>query len=131
MARREHARRRQAHTPPSPSHPHPLPFSPSLHLSLFPSTFREWQLGIALFAGGNILNFVSFGFAAQSLLAALGSVQFVSNVFFARFVLKEVITPRVVGATALIVLGCVLLVSFGNHQSDLLTAAELMENYRK
>ena len=33
--------------------------------------------------------------------------------------------------TALIVLGCVLLVSFGNHQSDLLTAAELMENYRK
>ena len=29
------------------------------------------------------------GFAAQSLLAALGSVQFVSNVFFASFVLKE------------------------------------------
>lgn len=29
------------------------------------------------------------GFAAQSLLAALGSIQFVSNVFFAWFVLKE------------------------------------------
>lgn len=29
------------------------------------------------------------GFAAQSLLSALGSVQFVSNVFFAKFVLHE------------------------------------------
>ena len=33
------------------------------------------------------------GFAAQSLLAALGSVQFVSNVFFASFVLKEKVMP--------------------------------------
>ena len=31
----------------------------------------------------------SFGFAAQSLLAALGSVQFVSNMIFASLVLKE------------------------------------------
>jgi len=126
--------------------PHTLAFSPSIHPSIpptspptslplsispRPSTFREWQLGIGLFAGGNILNFVSFGFAAQSLLAALGSIQFVSNVVFARFVLREVITPRVLGATALIVVGCILLVSFGNHQSDLLTTSQLMANYRK
>ena len=32
---------------------------------------------------------VPAAFAAQSLLAALGSVQFVSNVFFAYFVLHE------------------------------------------
>jgi drug/metabolite transporter (DMT)-like permease len=88
-------------------------------------------VGIALFAGGNILNFVSFGFAAQSLLAALGSVQFLSNVVFARFVLHEAITPRVLCATALIIVGCILLVSFGNHQSELLTAAQLMNNYKK
>lgn len=68
-------------------------------------SFREWQAGIALFAGGNVFNFVSFGFAAQSLLAALGSVQFVSNVVFARLVLKEAVTWRVLGATALIVAG--------------------------
>ena len=68
-------------------------------------SFREWQAGIALFAGGNVFNFVSFGFAAQSLLAALGSVQFVSNVVFARLVLKEAITWRVLCATALIVTG--------------------------
>ncbi len=34
------------------------------------------------------------GYAAQSLLAALGSVQFVSNVFFASFVLKEQVSHR-------------------------------------
>ena len=68
-------------------------------------SFREWQAGIALFAGGNVFNFVSFGFAAQSLLAALGSVQFVSNVVFARLVLKEAVTWRVLCATALIVTG--------------------------
>ena len=33
------------------------------------------------------------GYAAQSLLAALGCVQFVSNVFFASFVLKEQVGP--------------------------------------
>lgn len=33
------------------------------------------------------------GYAAQSLLAALGCVQFVSNVFFASFVLKEQVSP--------------------------------------
>lgn len=37
----------------------------------------------------NHVSLVTAGFAAQSLLAALGSVQFVSNVFFASFVLKE------------------------------------------
>jgi len=33
---------------------------------------------------------VSFGFAAQSLLAALGSAQFISNVFFGKVILGEV-----------------------------------------
>lgn len=51
--------------------------------------FREWQIGVVVFIIGNLANFISFGFAAQSLLAALGSVQFVSNVAFASIVLKE------------------------------------------
>ena len=78
-----------------------------------PRKFRYWQIGIVVFILGNLANFASFGmqgndgytkdlhaiygilpvcsvgFAAQSLLAALGSVQFVSNVIFAYFVLKE------------------------------------------
>ena len=103
--------------------PHRIPTPPH------PSCFHEWQAGISLFAVGNVLNFVSFGFAAQSLLAALGSVQFVSNVVFARFVLGERVTWRVLGATALIVGGCILLVSFGSHASDLLKASQLVRLY--
>eukprot|EP00955_Chlamydomonas_euryale_P039037 351281-Chlamydomonas_euryale.AAC.12 len=55
--------------------------------------FRAWQIGMAVFIIGNVLNFASFAFAAQSLLAALGSVQFVANVVFASLVLKEKPSP--------------------------------------
>lgn len=69
------------------------------------------------------------GFAAQSLLAALGVVQFLSNMVFARFLNKERITRRVMMATALVVTGCILLVSFGNHESPVLTAHDLLDLY--
>ena len=106
-----------------------------------------------------ILNF-SAGFAAQSLLAALGSIQFVSNVFFASAVLGEKVrglnlsqrwqykylvhpilvytfqhavqvTRRVLFATTCIVIGCVLLVSFGNHQSQTLTVSDMLSYYAR
>lgn len=56
--------------------------------------YQSWRIGVAIFSFGNILNFISFGYAAQSLLAALGSIQFVSNVFFAYLMLNEVVTRR-------------------------------------
>ncbi|KAG2384450.1 magnesium transporter [Vigna angularis] len=79
--------------------------------------FQSWRIGIVFFFLGNCLNFISFGYAAQSLLAALGSVQFVSNIAFAYFVLNKMVTVKVLVATAFIVLGNVFLVAFGNHQS--------------
>jgi hypothetical protein len=42
------------------------------------------RVGAFLFMIGGVLNFVSFSYAAQSLLASLGSVQFVSNVVFGK-----------------------------------------------
>mmetsp|Transcript_29842 Transcript_29842/g.65998 ORF Transcript_29842/g.65998 Transcript_29842/m.65998 type:complete len:724 (-) Transcript_29842:358-2529(-) len=93
--------------------------------------FKEWQIGVSIFIIGNIANFASFAFAAQSLLAALGSVQFVSNVIFASFVLKEKITFMVLMATACIIGGCLVLVLFGNHSSDTYTVDELLDLYRK
>lgn len=68
-----------AFPPPHHTPPHPYTYS----------RFRSWQLGVLLFGVGNVANFVSFGFAAQSLLAALGSIQFVSNVVFGWLVLHE------------------------------------------
>lgn len=50
---------------------------------------RVWLAGILLFSNGNLLNFASFAFAAQSLLSALGTVQFISNILFGRYVNKE------------------------------------------
>ncbi|KAF7819323.1 putative magnesium transporter NIPA8 [Senna tora] len=91
--------------------------------------FQTWRVGIVFFFLGNCLNFISFGYAAQSLLAALGSVQFVSNIAFAYFVLNKMVTVKVLVATAFIVLGNVFLVAFGNHQSPVYTPEQLAEKY--
>lgn len=91
--------------------------------------FQTWRVGILFFALGNCLNFISFGYAAQSLLAALGSVQFVSNIAFAYFVLSKTVTVKVMVATAFIVLGNIFLVSFGNHQSPVYTPEQLTEKF--
>ncbi len=53
-----------------------------------------WRLGVLLFSAGSLINFLSLSMAAQSLLATLGGVQFVSNIFFAKFILGERITKR-------------------------------------
>ncbi|XP_044502591.1 uncharacterized protein LOC123223500 [Mangifera indica] len=91
--------------------------------------FHSWRVGVVIFILGNCLNFISFGYAAQSLLAALGSVQFVSNIAFAYFVFNKTATVKVLVATAFIVLGNIFLVSFGNHQSPVFTPEELAEKY--
>ncbi|CAA6668108.1 unnamed protein product [Spirodela intermedia] len=92
--------------------------------------FHTWRVGILFFVLGNCLNFISFGYAAQSLLAALGSVQFVSNIAFSYFVLSKMVTVKVMIATAFIVFGNVFLVSFGNHQSPVFTPEQLAEKYK-
>ncbi|KAJ6842315.1 putative magnesium transporter NIPA8 [Iris pallida] len=91
--------------------------------------FQSWRIGILFFAVGNCLNFFSFAYAAQSLLAALGSVQFVSNIAFAYFVLSKTVTIKVLVATTFIVFGNIFLVSFGNHQSPVYTPEQLSEKY--
>ncbi|KAI4350410.1 hypothetical protein L6164_004868 [Bauhinia variegata] len=99
-----------------------LPLKPIIY-------FQTWRVGIVFFFLGNCLNFISFGYAAQSLLAALGSVQFVSNIAFAYFVLNKMVTVKVLVATAFIVLGNTFLVAFGNHQSPVYTPEQLEEKY--
>ncbi|RVX06909.1 putative magnesium transporter NIPA8 [Vitis vinifera] len=90
--------------------------------------FQTWRVGLLFFSLGNCLNFISFGYAAQSLLAALGSIQFVSNIAFAYFVLNKMVSVKVLVATAFIVLGNIFLVAFGNHQSPVGQALGLLPN---
>ena len=87
------------------------------------------RIGILLFVCGGILNFVSFGYAAQSLLASLGSVQFVSNVVFGSTVLGEIVTRKTWVATFVIVIGNVLIVGFSNRENIEFTSTELRQAY--
>eukprot|EP00198_Chlamydomonas_reinhardtii_P012907 XP_001702244.1 predicted protein [Chlamydomonas reinhardtii] len=93
--------------------------------------FKSWVIGLIIFITGNVLNFVSFAFAAQSLLAALGSLQLVCNVFFAYMVNKEPVTKLIIFSTGCIIGGCVLLVVFGNQSSETYTVDELIDFYKK
>ena len=88
-----------------------------------------WRLGLIMFIIGSIINFCSFAFAAQSLLACLGSVQFISNVFFARIILKERPSVHTYIATGVIVIGIIITVIFSNHKSETYTSKELISLY--
>ncbi|CAN0194380.1 unnamed protein product, partial [Ectocarpus fasciculatus] len=75
-----------------------------------------WYLGAVLLVAGSLVNFASFGFAPQSLLASLGSVQFISNVVFGKVILREMVTRRIILGTATIILGNTLTLCFSPHQ---------------
>lgn len=85
--------------------------------------------GVFIFVSGNLLTFAAFGFAAQSLLAALESIQFVSNIAFAKYIHEEIITTRMLIATASIIVGNVLVVIFSNHAAGLFTSQEIINLY--
>ena len=94
-----------------------------------PTRSLYWYLGFTLFFIGNVSNFISMGFTAQSLLAGLGSIQFITNVLCSSLILKHPVTTRVLYATFAIVVGNVLIVAFASHHSDQLTVDQLWELY--
>ena len=121
---------------PRPSHSPASSSSFILHSSTrtnTPLTFAglsmTWTRGCFLFAIGSALTFFSFAFASQSLLSSLGTLQFISNVFFSRFVLGEKLSLRVVIATGLIGAGIVITVAFSNHSSKVYTVQDLLRLY--
>jgi len=90
----------------------------------------NWRtVGSIIFVVGALSTFAAFGFAAQSLLASLESIQFVSNVFFVRYVHKEAVTWRMIIATASIVTGNVLVVVFSDKAPALLTSTDMINLY--
>jgi magnesium transporter len=88
-----------------------------------------WGIGTTVFVTSSIMCFVAFGFAAQSLLASLESVQFVSNIIFAKFVLKEDISWTMLASTIAIIGGNSLVVVFSGHGSLLLNGEEIFDLY--
>ena len=90
---------------------------------------RLFYLGTALFVSGSLLTFASFGFAAQSLLASLEGVQFVSNVVFAKLIRKQPVTLPVLLGVSMIVLGVALVVLVGDHSSKVYSVRHLTRLY--
>lgn len=91
----------------------------------------SWRtLGVIVFVLGNIINFGSFAFGSQAVVASLDSIQFVSNVAFAKFIHKEVITWRICIATTSIVVGNLMVVLFAELGVTLYDSSDMIELYK-
>jgi len=94
------------------------------------STNRGWMIffsGWLLFVIGISFDFISFAYTAQSILGAVASIQFISNLVFARVMLKEIISKFAVIGSICILIGTVMIGVSGDHQSPLITSSELLE----
>jgi hypothetical protein len=95
------------------------------------TSHARWRaFGVFVIVVANLSTFAAFGFAAQSLLAALESVQFLSNVAFAKAVHKESVTRRTIIATLIIVVGNIMVVIFADKKAVILNSADLIHIYR-
>mmetsp|Transcript_27016 Transcript_27016/g.65158 ORF Transcript_27016/g.65158 Transcript_27016/m.65158 type:complete len:622 (+) Transcript_27016:263-2128(+) len=74
---------------------------------------RQFWMGTITFVVASIINFAAFGLAPAAVLAPLESVQFVSNLCFARFVNHVNITWHMIFGSFLVVFGTVLAIAFG------------------
>jgi hypothetical protein len=89
---------------------------------------KLWVSGMSLFIVGNILNFLSFGFAPQTLLAGLSAIQFVCNICFARILSKEPVSSAVIMGTIAIIAGNTIVVLLSpNSSSETLSLSDIWD----
>jgi uncharacterized membrane protein len=84
-----------------------------------------WLLGISCVVIGSLGDFFGLAFGAQSIVAPLGSMTVVSNIFLAPIMQGEVVTRADVIYTGIIVFGCVVTVAFASHKQAEFTIDEL------
>jgi len=89
-----------------------------------------WLLGLTCVIAGSVADLVSFGFADMSLLAPLGAMTLVVNLFFAPCFLKEGLTKRDIICTLIILAGTVLAVAFGSKSEKTYTLSTLVKLYQ-
>jgi len=77
---------------------------------------KTWVIGTFIFVTGALLNFASYGFAPQSTLASLESIQFVTNLFLGKLLLKKPISMLMYLGTLFIVAGTVVTVTFSSKE---------------
>jgi len=77
---------------------------------------KLWWMGTLMFAFASIINFAAFPFAPAAVLAPLESIQFVTNLIFARFVNKRKITTPMLIGSGMTIGGTVLTILFGPNK---------------
>ncbi len=83
--------------------------------NVHPCSSITWVVGTVIFVTGSLLNFASYAFAAQSMLASLESIQFVTNLIFGKFMLKANVSKTMLIGTVLTVMGTILAVQFSSR----------------
>lgn len=91
---------------------------------------HTWRRGAGLYVLGNALHFFSYAFAAQTLLLALGSIQFVTHLVATSVIEGASVPKRSMVAAAIIIAANALLIVFSSKSSDILTASELIALHR-
>ena len=97
--------------------------------SVSPCSSITWIVGTVIFVTGSLLNFASYAFAAQSMLASLESIQFVTNLLFGKFMLKANVSKTMLIGTGLTVMGTVLAVQFSSRETLNLNTDEMKGLY--
>lgn len=92
-------------------------------------TSLTWIIGTTIFLSGSLLNFASFAFAAQSMLASLESIQFVTNLLFGKLILGAEVTRPMLLGTFLTVAGTIFTVQFSSKKKVKLGSEELKVLY--
>ena len=88
-----------------------------------------WQCGLALVILGSIFDFAALAFAPQSVIAPLGSLTLVSNVFLAPLLLKERLSRRDVLCTLIIVGGAALAVGCASNGDREVTVQQMFRYF--
>ncbi len=72
-----------------------------------------WRVGMVLFVVFNLINFAALALAPASILTPLESLQFVTNIFYNRFINQKRVSGVMAAGVACALVGTVLSVVFG------------------
>lgn len=97
-----------------------------LHPTIEPSESKLWIFGTCMFVGGSVLNFLSYAHAPQCVLASLESIQFVTNVLYAKFVTGSFISWKMTIGVFVTVFGCITAVLFAPAEGKKICSSEHM-----
>mmetsp|Transcript_13539 Transcript_13539/g.31161 ORF Transcript_13539/g.31161 Transcript_13539/m.31161 type:complete len:351 (-) Transcript_13539:791-1843(-) len=89
-----------------------------------------WWLGLLFMAGGEVGNFMAYGYAPATLVAPLGAVSVIANAMLARFILGELLMVNNIIGVLLALIGAVAIVVSAPTSCGDITIATLKAHMR-